>query len=82
MSDIKAIFGLVLKKTRKEKGLSQEQLAFDSGLDRSYISKLEVGSYQPSISTIFAIAEVLNVRPDDLVSEVYEKYTKLKNKKK
>ncbi len=78
MSDIKAIFGLVLKQTRKEKGLSQEQLAFDSGLDRSYISKLEVGSYQPSISTIFAIAKALDVRPDILVSDTYNKYMKKK----
>ena len=82
MADIKSIFGLVLKQARNEKGISQEHLALESGLDRSYISKLEVGNYQPSISTIFEISEVLEVRPDELVREVYERYLDSKNKKK
>ena len=69
--EIKTIFGDVLKQARKEKGISQEQLAFDSNLDRSYISKLETGVYQPSISTIFAVSEVLGIKPADLIEKVY-----------
>ncbi|CAC9625435.1 SOS-response repressor and protease LexA (EC 3.4.21.88) [uncultured Gammaproteobacteria bacterium] len=73
---IKTIFVLVLKQARKEKGISQKQLAFDSNLDRSYISKLETGVYQPSISTIFTISEVLDIKPSDLIKEVYLRYLK------
>lgn len=69
--DIKIVFGKVLKQVRKEKKISQEQLAFDSNLDRSYISKLETGVYQPSISTIFALSEVLGIKPYNLVERVY-----------
>ncbi len=69
--DIKIAFGKVLKQVRKEKNISQEQLAFDANVDRSYISKLETGVYQPSISTIFAISEVLGVKPYELVERTY-----------
>jgi transcriptional regulator with XRE-family HTH domain len=67
MTDIKIVFGKVLKQVRQEKKISQEQLAFDSNLDRSYISKLETGVYQPSISTIFAISQALGVKMSDLI---------------
>jgi transcriptional regulator with XRE-family HTH domain len=76
--EIKTIFGDVLKQARKEKGISQEQLAFDSNLDRSYISKLETGVYQPSISTIFAVSGVLDIKPTDLIEEVHLKYIRQK----
>ena len=68
--DIKAAFGSVLKELRTEKGLSQETLALEAGLDRSYVSKLETGVYQPSLSTLFAICEVLGVRPGNMVERV------------
>jgi len=76
--EVKEIFGGAMRKARNQKGISQAQLAFDAGLDRSYISKLETGIYQPSISTLFAIAEVLEVSPDKLVKEVYEIYLKMR----
>ena len=71
---IKVVFGKVLKELRGEKGISQEKLALDAGIDRSYISKLETGVYQPSLSMLFAIADVLQVAPDGLVRRVAEKH--------
>ena len=56
--------------------MSQENLALEAGLDRSYVSKLETGVYQPSISTLFAIAEVLGVRPSKLVDKVEDEISK------
>ena len=73
---IKVIFGKVLREFRKQKGFSQEQLANDADLDRSYISKLETGVYQPSISTLFAISEVLEIDPSIIVKQAYEVYLK------
>jgi transcriptional regulator with XRE-family HTH domain len=74
--DIKIVFGKVLKQVRKEKNISQEQLAFDSNLDRSYISKLETGVYQPSISTIFSISQALGVKMSDLIIATEKQLTK------
>ncbi len=71
--DIRVIFGKVIQQARYQRQLSQEQLALDANLDRSYISKLENGSYQPSLSTIFALAEVLECRPRELVALVEER---------
>ena len=74
--DIKVVFGQVLRGLRKEKGVSQEKLALEAGIDRSYISKLETGVYQPSIATLFSIAEVLDVEPCEIVRQVSEVYSK------
>lgn len=41
-------------------------------VERSYISKLEIGMYQPRLSTILSVAEVLDVRGGDLVDRVDE----------
>lgn len=65
-------FGLVLKKYRLNTGLSQEKLAELCDLDRTYISMLERGKRQPSISTIFEIGKVLEVAPEVLVGETRE----------
>ncbi len=63
-------FGQVLKELRDEHGLSQQQLAFDSELDRTYISLLERGLRLPTLGTIFKIAEVLKLSPSDMVARV------------
>ncbi|WP_050181287.1 helix-turn-helix domain-containing protein [Domibacillus robiginosus] len=63
-------FGLILKKYRNQSGLSQEALAFKSGLDRTYISLLERGKRKPTINTIFSIAIILNERPSKLIKEL------------
>ncbi|MFX3674772.1 MAG: helix-turn-helix domain-containing protein [Paenisporosarcina sp.] len=67
---IEEVFGVVLKKYRNQMGLSQEVLAFKSGLDRTYISLLERGKRKPTINPVFAIAIILNERPSKLIKEV------------
>ena len=54
-------FGRVLKKLREEKRVTQEQLGFDSGLTRAYISLLERGHNSPTLDTIYAIATAMDV---------------------
>jgi transcriptional regulator with XRE-family HTH domain len=53
--------------------ISQERLAQESGLDRSYISLLERGIRQPSLTTILKIAQALDLPPRELVAKVEEK---------
>jgi len=63
-------FGAVLKEFRLEKKLSQQELADYSEVDRAYISQLELGDSVPSIVTIFKLAEVLKVKPQDIIGRV------------
>lgn len=63
-------FGEVLKKYRKKAKLSQEELALSCGLDRTYIGLLERSKRQPTLSTIFKIAEVVGVAPHVIIREV------------
>ncbi|MCU6792457.1 helix-turn-helix domain-containing protein [Paenibacillus sp. WQ 127069] len=65
--NIEACFGRHLRKIREEKRLSQEELAFRSNLDRTYISLLERGKRRPTINTIFALAKPLDIAPSDMV---------------
>lgn len=50
-----------MKKIRLEKGLSQEQLAFEADLHRTYISGVERGIRNPTVLVIERIANALNV---------------------
>jgi transcriptional regulator with XRE-family HTH domain len=65
-------FGKVLKETRAKHNVSQEKLALTGGLDRTFISLLERGLRQPSLTTIFQIASALNEQPDLMVKRVKE----------
>lgn len=63
-------FGIVLRKQRQSMGLSQEELAFRCDLDRTYISLLERGKRQPSLTTIINLAKSLNMPPSRLIQQV------------
>lgn len=65
-----AIFGQVLKNIRKEQKVSQEELAFRSNLDRTYISMLERGIHQPTLNSLLAIAAALDMKAAELVGLV------------
>ncbi|PGM61415.1 transcriptional regulator [Bacillus cereus] len=70
--EIPKAFGEVLRKHRKKANFSQEQLALQCNLDRTYIGLLERAQRQPSISTIFVICEILNIAPHELIKEMEE----------
>ena len=63
-------FGFVLAHIRKQAGLSQEKLAELAGLDRTYISLLERGLRQPTLSTIFELAKALDTNPSDIIGRL------------
>jgi len=66
-------FGDVLRELRTKKGLSQESLALESELDRTFISLLERGLRQPSLNTIFQISIALEIQPYEIVKKVSAK---------
>ena len=69
-----AAFGLVLRKHRLAASMSQEQLGLESGVQRNFISLIETGQNQPTITTIFKLAGALGIKPSKLISET-EKLT-------
>jgi transcriptional regulator with XRE-family HTH domain len=69
-SSIEELFGNVLKQVRNEKGISQEELGFESGYHRTYISMLERGKKSPSLKTIFQLAQALDVEPSDIMERL------------
>jgi transcriptional regulator with XRE-family HTH domain len=71
-SALKEPFGTVVRKFRLERGLSQEALSFESGLDRSYLSEIERGLFAPSLAAIEALAGALGVRASELVKAAEE----------
>lgn len=64
------IFGKVLRELREKNNISQEKLAEYCDLDRTYISLLERGLRQPTITTIFKLAKALNLSPSALIEKV------------
>lgn len=58
-----------VKALRKSLGLSQEGLAFECDIDRTYISKVERGIANPSLLILFRIADVLKVEIKDLLKK-------------
>lgn len=57
------VFGTVLRRLRKEAGLSQETLGFEADLQRNYISLMELGRYQPTIESVFKLSNALKLPP-------------------
>lgn len=57
----------MLRRLRQEAGLTQEQLGFDADLRRTYVSVLELGQQQPSLTTILKIAAALQLEPSELL---------------
>ena len=71
--DIKTIFGLTLKQVRKEKGISQEKLAYKGDMDRAHMSSLERGLSNPRLETLFRICEILEISPEDFIRRMTDK---------
>jgi len=63
-------FGIVLRELRLKSGLSQESLGFAADLQRNYISLMELGQNQPTITTIFKLADALGIKPSKLIDLV------------
>lgn len=58
-----------MRSLRKAQGLSQEALAHEIGVDRSYISSLERAIYSASVDMLDKIAGAFGVRPHVLITE-------------
>lgn len=68
--EIATAFGAVIRELRNEAGLTQEQLGFEADLRRTFISVLELGQQQPTLTTIFKLAKALKVPASKIIGLV------------
>ena len=64
---IRAIFAANLRRARRARGLSQEELAHRAEIDRTYISALERGVYSVTIDIVDRLANSLGIEAGDLL---------------
>lgn len=67
MATIYERLGSNIKRLRKQKHLSQEQLAFAAKLDLTSVSEIESGLRNPSLKSITKIAKALGTKPSELI---------------
>lgn len=67
-------FGSVVRELRRQKGLSQEELAKRGDFDRTYTSLLERGLRTPTLTVIYDLALALEVHPATLVHMGFDEY--------
>ena len=69
-SRVHKLFGLRIKALRTEKGITQEDLAFKIGVDRSYMGFVERGEHSPTLAKIVKITKALDVSLSDLFKSI------------
>jgi len=72
-------FGAVLRLRRIRLGLSQNELASGAGLDRTYISLLELGRSSPTLETMYSLCGALNVQFQDLAQLIDDTLAKVED---
>jgi transcriptional regulator with XRE-family HTH domain len=64
------MLGDELRKARQAAGITQEQLAFDAEIDRTYVSQLENDKKSPTIDVFFRICDALGISASTLIARV------------
>ena len=72
--DMRALVGRNFARIRREKGLTQEQVEARSGFSQQYLSGLERGKRNPTVITLYELAQALGVSHVELVADIEEKY--------
>jgi transcriptional regulator with XRE-family HTH domain len=65
--DLRDVFATNLRRLRHSKGLSQDDLAYEAEISRSYLSQLEKGVFYASLKIIGKLSTVLEVEPAELL---------------
>lgn len=65
--DLREVFATNLRRLRHARGLSQDDLAYEAEVSRSYLSQLEKGAFYASLKIVGRLATVLEVEPFELL---------------
>ncbi|WP_064832595.1 helix-turn-helix domain-containing protein [Rhizobium phaseoli] len=68
--DVRRTIGWNLRRLRVDRGLSQERLALEAEIDRSYVGRVERGRENVTVATLEAFAKVLSVGVSELFAEI------------
>ena len=67
MDDLRDLFASNLRRIRHERGMSQDDLAAEAEISRSYLSQIEKGKFHVSLKIIAKLATVLRVEPAEFL---------------
>ncbi|WP_336270009.1 helix-turn-helix domain-containing protein [Vreelandella arctica] len=67
MEGLAEALGKKIRKTREQKGLTQDNVALASRIDRSYMGRIERGEVNITVEKLYEIAEVLGCEPASLL---------------
>jgi transcriptional regulator with XRE-family HTH domain len=67
--DLREVFAANLRRLRNAKGVSQDELAHEANVSRSYLSQLEKGSFYASLNVVGRLSEALGVEPAELLKK-------------
>jgi transcriptional regulator with XRE-family HTH domain len=79
--DAAGAFGRVLRRLRQKAGLSQEAFGHEADLRRTYVSILELGKQQPTLTTILKVAKALKISAKEVIGLVEAEMTGAKSKR-
>lgn len=65
--DLREVFAVNLRRLRNAKGVSQDDLAHEANVSRSYLSQLEKGTFYASLNVVGRLSEALGVEPAELL---------------
>jgi transcriptional regulator with XRE-family HTH domain len=66
--DLRDVFAANLRRLRHERGLAQDDLAYEAKVSRSYLSQLEKGAFYASLKILEKLAKALGVEPHELIA--------------
>jgi len=66
--DLREVFATNLRRLRHAKGLSQDDLAYEAGVSRSYLSQIEKEAFFASLKIVGRLADALKVEPAELLA--------------
>lgn len=67
MSELAQLIGCSIRNKRKEKNITQESLALQCGIDRSYMGRIERGEVNITVEKLYEIASAMQISAKDLI---------------
>jgi transcriptional regulator with XRE-family HTH domain len=76
--DLREVFAANLRRLRYAKGLSQDDLAYEAEVSRSYLSQLEKGAFYASLKIVGKLAAALDVEPSEFLKSAPRRHSRRK----
>ena len=77
--DLRDIFATNLRRVRHERGLSQDELAYEADVSRSFLSQIEKGKFYVGLEIIGKLADALSVEPTEFFRQASKVQSKRRN---